>query len=204
MNLEYVFIAIVALLQGGILYYLFTRKKAKATTEPEADNKPAAVSAYYIMRHHALQTIPGAIVALVPEDSWSVYAVLIDWTSEEDTLTLHTQITGETCLYLHSGGGIIGAGKYPQVALAAQHFTAFCDNFLAYTKPVTPPSLPPIGNVHITLLTNKGKFTATALIDDLESGASVWKIVFEETKKLVYLMKECAAHALTIPPLNLN
>ena len=117
----------------------------------------------------------------------------MDWDMGNDIVTLVTQITGDASLYVKSGGGIIGAGKHPNVSSAAQRFTALSQEHLPDTALTTAISLPERNAVKFFFLTNKGKYTASVDYKNIEDKTSKWVGLFDEAKSVIDEMRKGSA-----------
>lgn len=188
---EIVEVALIAVVQVGVLVWYFNRNKKKSDKNKEREAL-AKEYPYEGMRNLALNMVPGAIVANVPQNEVYVYSVLMDWNMGQDMVTLVTQVTGEANLYVKSGGGIIGAGKYPGVSTAAQAFTAAAGQYLTLAVKSGSVPLPQANCVQFCLLTNNGKYVAVELMQNIENKTSGWTSLFAEASSVIGKMREAA------------
>ena len=189
---EIIEVSVIAVVQVAVLIWYYNRNKKQANKDNEKRAALAKEYPYEGMRNIALNTVPGAIVANVPGDEVYVYCVVMDWDMGSDTITLVTQVTGDANLYVRSGGGIIGAGKYPNISDAAQKFTTVAQQYLSIATPATSTPLPPKDCVQFCLLTNKGKFMATELMQNIENKSSQWVGLFNEASHVIGQMRNTA------------
>ncbi len=191
-NKEIIEVSVIAIAQVAALAWYYTRNKNAANKDNEIRANLAKEYPYEGMRNIALNTVPGAIVANVPDDETYVYSVVMDWDMGNDMITLVTQITGDANLYVKSGGGIIGAGKYPSVSSAAQQFTKSAQALLGNAIAVTTNPLPQQNCVQFYLLTNKGKFAGVELMQNIENKTSAWATLFAEATNVIGQMRNAA------------
>ncbi len=189
---EIIEVSIIGVVQAGVLIWYYNRNKQKNNKDNEIRASLAKEYPYEGMRNIALNTVPGAIVAHVADNEVYVYSVVMDWDMGSDLITLITQVTGDATLYVKSGGGIIGAGKYPNISEAAQKFTKTAQLYLDKAIPVTATPLPQKNCVQFFLLTNKGKFMATDLMQNIENKTSAWVGLFNEASNVIGQMQQSA------------
>ncbi len=183
---------VLAISQVGLLVYYFLYNRRKK--QKEADRRAALTKEfpYETLRGIALNTNPGAMLATIPQGETAVYSAVMDWDMGNDIVTLITTITGEATLYVKSGGGIIGSGKYPSVSSAAQHFTSVAQTHLTHATSVTATPLPQPNCVQFYLLTNNGKYFGTDLMLNIENKTSLWLPLFEEASRVIGEMRATA------------
>lgn len=196
MKPELIIYILIAIAQVAFLiYYFFFRNKKQ-----DAPNNAAPITQMYqfdMLRSMAFNAMPGALLnSLKPEDI-RVYSVIMDWDMGNDTVTLATQITGETSLYVKSGGAILGTSKFPNISNAAQQFTILAQNFLTFALPANDTALPKPNDIHFYLLTNKGAYLGIIATRDVETGASAWKELFEAASNVINQMRLAATTAET-------
>ena len=189
---EIIEVTIIAVVQVGVLVWYYKRNRKQADEDNAKRASLAREYPYEGMRNIALNTVPGAIVANVPDNEVYVYCVVMDWDMGSDTITLVTQITGDANLYVKSGGGIIGAGKYPNISAAAQKFTSASQQYLDKAVSATTTPLPQKDCIQFVLLTNKGKYMATELMQNIENKTSAWTGLFTEASQVIGQMRNTA------------
>ena len=174
---------------GLLIYYVWYSRRKK---QQETERKSALTREYPYegLRNLALNTVPGAILATIPQGETMVYCVVMDWDMGNDVVTLVAQLTGDASLYVKSGGGIIGAGKYAAVSGAAQRLTSAARQHLGDATLTTAVSLPAKNCVKFYLLTNNGRYTASEDYQNIESGASKWAGLFGEASNLMAEMRK--------------
>ncbi len=180
---------VLALSQVGLLVYYFFFSNKKKNHEAERRAALSREFPYEVIRSMALNVNPGAMLAAIPDGAEEVYAMIMDWDMGNDVVTLSAQVTGETNLYVQSGGGIIGAGKHLNVSTAAQQFTQAAKQYLGQAKAGNDTSLPANNGVKFIFLTNKGKYTATEDYSKIESGSSPWVPLFQSASLVINEMR---------------
>lgn len=183
---------VLAASQVGLLIYYFLFNKRKKQKELERRATLTKEFPYETLRGIALSTSPGAMLATIPQGETAVYSAVMDWDMGNDIVTLVTNITGEATLYVKSGGGIIGSGKYPNVSSAAQQFTAAAQAHLSHATSTTNTPLPQKNCVQFFLLTNNGKYSGTDLMTNIENKTSMWLPLFEEANRVIGEMRASA------------
>lgn len=185
---------LIAIAQIALLIYYFFFRNSKQTA---SDKTPPITQMYQyeMLRSMAFNAMPGALLNNLKPEDIRVYSVIMDWDMGNDTVTLATQITGETNLYVKSGGAILGTSKFPNISNAAQQFTILAQNFLSFALPAEDTSLPQSNDIHFYLLTNKGTYLGIIATRDVETGASAWKELFEAASNVINQMRLAA----TIP-----
>ena len=91
-----------------------------------------------------------------------VWGMLMETAYPEAVATLFAIGDGTTSLYLSTGGGVIGAGAYVPVRVAAEAFVAAAEQHLDAFEPTFDAPPPPLGRVRFYARTFDGTFTAEA------------------------------------------
>jgi hypothetical protein len=120
----------------------------------------------------------GQVLALTPdrlglkptEDLPRVWAALMDLPASDSVASLLASAEGTSSLYFGTGGGIIGAGKHPQVRAASRRFLVALDAALDATGPATEAVLPTPGRIRFAIMTYDGMRGADVSEDDLKAG----------------------------------
>ena len=120
----------------------------------------------------------GQIIALTPErvklvpteDLPHVWAAFMDMSVSDSVASLLASAEGTSSLYFGTGGGIIGAGKHPQVRAANRRFLVALDTAFAALPAVTDFPLPGPGHVRFAVMSFDGKRGADASEDELKAG----------------------------------
>ncbi len=180
---------VLAISQAGLIIYYFLYHRKKKQKEAERRAALSREFPYDVLRTMALTTMPGAMLATIPEGQIAVYSVVMDWDMGSDIVTLATQITGDTNLYVQSGGGIIGAGKHLSVSTAAQQFIAVAQNYFAQAAVMKNTPLPVKNGIQFIFLTNNGKYCVTEDYSKLENKSSQWLPLFEQANLVIHEMR---------------
>jgi hypothetical protein len=119
------------------------------------------------------------IFALTPErlglapadDLPHVWAAFMEMSVSDSVASLLASAEGTSSLYFGTGGGIIGAGKHPQVRSANRRFLAALDAALDAMPAVEEFPLPAPGHIRFAVLTYDGKRGADVGEAALKDGA---------------------------------
>jgi hypothetical protein len=180
MKMTYIILGI--LIVGGIVYFLRTRNnsgdKQQAKVDPQ--NNP-----YNDLRNMALGVTADQLQLKLSDDKTEIYGVVMDWDIGNGIATLVSFISGDASLYLSSGGGFIGGGGNDNVIKAVNNFIKKSGNYLDKASLTETTPLPDKYGLNFYFLTNKGRFKATELMQNIESQKSQLLELFEEANKLI-------------------
>jgi hypothetical protein len=140
---------------------------------------------YNGLRQRVLDLDPAEIGFAPTAELPDVYGLVLDLGFGDDVATLVTMLDGTTSLYVSSGGGMIGAGQYPQVVAVSQAALRVAQRHLADVPPSTDTSLPGEGRVAIRVLTYGGRRAAEASDSDLTSGTHPLSPVFDAAHDVI-------------------
>lgn len=175
---------IAILVQLGIIIYFIRRNRMhKAQFADSKVNEQTAT--YESLRQLAIKVTPAQLKLAIPDSTTLVYGVIMDWNLNESVMTLAAYITGAASLYLSTGEGINGGGKYPQVGEVALSFVTNAQQYLGRAMPVTTNDLPPKGCIRFYLLTNKGIYAAQEQMVHFEDASSAWLPIFESGSEVI-------------------
>jgi len=96
------------------------------------------------------------LAGLAPQ---AAYGAVMELAIGDGTATLVCFVTGETSLYLSSGGGVTGAGVHENVREACRAFVETCAKAVSRMKRASTEELPSAGMVVFYALTPSGPFT---------------------------------------------
>ena len=116
----------------------------------------------------------------LPEDKKVVFGVIMDWEMGGAIASTVAYKTGDASLYLSTGGGVIGGGKYQKVSDAAKQLVSLAQTYLKNTMKTELKPLPSTDEVKFYFLTNKGVFVAQEKIINFENNSSPWLKIFKE------------------------
>lgn len=99
-------------------------------------------------------------IGIEPSDAVpNVWGVLMEFRVSGTVVTLVSLADGTTSIYFSSGGGIIGAGEYEEVARASKNLVALAESYYNQVEPTTQFPLPLPGRIRFYLLTFSGVYT---------------------------------------------
>ena len=155
----------------------------------------------------------GQILALTPdrlqltpaEDLPRVWAALMELSTSDSVASLLASAEGTSSLYFGTGGGIIGAGKHPQVRASARRFLVALDAALDATAPVTEAVLPGPGRICFAVMTYGGLRGADVAEEELKAGGHPLSKSFMAGHELIAYLRaasEASAKAKAAKPEN--
>jgi hypothetical protein len=103
----------------------------------------------------------------LPNQENTVVAALMETGHPGAVVTLVMVLDGTTSLYFSSGGGIIGAGAHPEVAMATRNFIQAAGESTPLMQPTKTFPLPRPSHTRFYVLLGSGIFSAEALEQDL-------------------------------------
>ncbi len=132
----------------------------------------AGQNPYRGLRDMALHLTADKLGVHPAENETMAFGIVMDMGLPQGTATLVSFVTGDTSLYLSSGGGIIGGHGHEAVRLAAGKWLAVAREKIGLLSPTTDFSLPAAGDVRFFVLTNHGIQSATIKETDATSGSA--------------------------------
>jgi hypothetical protein len=132
----------------------------------------AGQNPYQGLRDMALHLTAEKLGLHPAESETVVLGIVMDMGLPQGTATLVSFATGDTSLYLSSGGGIIGGRGHEAVRLASEKWLSLAREKIGLLNPSTDFDLPPVGDVQFFVLTNHGVLTAMIKEADATSGTS--------------------------------
>jgi hypothetical protein len=137
---------------------------------PRGEVKPLA-PIFTKLRGQILTLTPDRL-GLAPTDELPrVWAAFMELCASDSVASLLASAEGTSSLYFGTGGGIIGAGKHPQVRAANRRFLTRLDAALEATEPVPEAVLPTAGRIRFAVMTYAGLRGADASEEELKAGA---------------------------------
>lgn len=119
----------------------------------------------------------------IPDDK--VYGLITEMDMNPGSASVISFLTGDTSLYLSSGGGFIGAGQHEEVRkMVAEKVDGF-QKYLSKAEKINNPELPIEGTVNFNFLTKNGIYSKTEKMTDLESGNSELSSLFGEVNEII-------------------
>ncbi len=114
-----------------------------------------------------------------------VYGLITEIAMNPGSASIISFLSGDTSLYLSSGGGFIGAGQHEEVReMVIQKVDGF-QRYLSKAKKTDEPKLPEKGKVSFNFLTKNGIYSATENMADIESGQSELSGLFREVNEII-------------------
>ena len=118
-----------------------------------------------------------------------VWAAFMEMSVSDSVASLLASAEGTSSLYFGTGGGIIGAGKHPQVRAANRKFLAALDAALDSLPPVTDFALPDPGRIAFAVMTYEGRRGADVSEDELKTGTHPLSASFMAGHELIAYMR---------------
>ncbi len=181
---KYILIVIVAIIAIGVFISWTNKTKKSATEKTQLTEKTADQNPYMEMRKMAFSAKADQIgLEDIAEDK--VYGMITEMAMNPGSASVISFLTGDTSLYLSSGGGFIGAGQHEEVReMVTQKVDGF-QKYLSKAKKIDEPKLPEEGKVNFNFLTKNGLYSVTENMADLESGKSELSSLFQEVNEII-------------------
>jgi len=187
--LENIFYIVIAIAQVALIVWYVVSNKRKQLKKKAAKKELADKYPFEGLRNLAFNTVPGFIIANAPADEFFIYTIIMDWNIGDDVITLVAMVTGETSLYVKSGGGIIGAGKHFSVSEATQALFFLASTVAQDFETFTETPLPNKNWATFYMLTNRGNLKITDSVAHFESKNSKYNALFTQANKVLSEMK---------------
>ena len=114
-----------------------------------------------------------------------VFGIISEMDMDGATATVVTFATGDTSLYLSSGGGIIGAGQHESVQKVVKKYVESGQKYLNKGIKIEKAELPKSGMTHFNFLTDNGIYSIEKHTTELESGKSEFSNLFVELNEVI-------------------
>jgi len=137
------------------------------------------------LRNVALAMTPEQLGISLPIGKTTVYGLVMDFGMSGGVATIVCYQTGDASLYISTGGGIIGGGKYESVNNASKRFINLAQKYLDKASKTEITSLPLSGKVIFYLLTNEGIYSGQDEIKNFENNSSLWSEMFYEGNRVL-------------------
>jgi hypothetical protein len=109
------------------------------------------------LRNQFLTVDPPAVGLTPDKDLPHVFGVVMDMTYPNGSATVVALADGTTSLYTSTGGGVTGGGAHANVVQANRELLLEAEARVdLFESTRQPPTLPPAGQVNITVLTYSG------------------------------------------------
>ncbi|MFD2517596.1 hypothetical protein [Salinimicrobium flavum] len=182
--MKYIIIGIVAIIAIGFFISRTVKTNKASAEQVQLPGKTPQQNPYMEMRNMAFSTKAEQLgLPNIADDK--VYGLITEMAMNPGSATVISFLTGDTSLYLSSGGGFIGAGQHEEVRqMLAQKVDRF-QNYLSKARKIDEPSLPEEGTVNFNFLTKNGIYSVTQNMTDLESGKSEFSDLFKEVNEII-------------------
>jgi hypothetical protein len=144
----YGLIALVVIIIIGVTIGRTSRLKEE-TTENVSKKNP-----YTDMRNMAFAVSAEELGLQVSNDSSKIYAIIADLPMSSAMVTIVSYITGDTSIYLSSGGGFIGAGQHENIQKIVKKFIDFGQSYATKGEKFDTPELPTNGHANFYFRSN--------------------------------------------------
>jgi len=135
--------------------------------------------AYMGLRKLALETKPAMVGVSADPNSDEPFGILMEFNVSNTPVTVTSFASGDSSIYLASGGGFLGGIGHETIRNAAKRFVTVARNYTSKMQASTDYPLPSSGKVRFYVLTPKGVLTAEATEDDLSQHRSDLSPLFE-------------------------
>ncbi len=176
------FILVVAI---GLFYAIKYGNKAKKNIEKyEQATAAPEQNPYEELRNMAFSITPEQLgLEGIAKDN--VYGIISDMDMGEWIATVITYASGDTSLYLSTGGGFIGAGQHESVQNVVKEFVKNGQGYLSKATKTEDTNLPKQGMVKFNFLTGNGVYSFSENLSELESGNSEFSKLFFELNEVI-------------------
>jgi hypothetical protein len=118
-----------------------------------------------------------------------IVATLLDIAADGAVATLVGVIDGTSSLYLSRGGGLIGAGSHPEIAVANGAWLEITSEFLPLLGQTTSAPVPADGLAQLVAVTANGLRTAMAPEEELIQGRHPLSPLFAAAQGVITQMR---------------
>tara|TARA_R110002051_G_scaffold323504_1_gene417373 strand:+ start:57 stop:614 length:558 start_codon:yes stop_codon:yes gene_type:complete len=170
---------ILALITIGILIGCSIKKKKSETNTQTAEENP-----FMDMRNMAFSVKPDQIELENIADN-KVYGLITEMEMNPGVASLISFLSGDTSLYLSSGGGYIGAGTDEKINKIVTEKIEEFQKYLSKAKKIENPKLPEKGMVNFNFMTKNGIYSVSENISDLKNGKSELSELFIGVNEII-------------------
>jgi hypothetical protein len=118
-------------------------------------------------------------------DKNDVYGIVSEMDMNGATATVVTFSTGDTSLYLSTGGGFIGAGQHESVKKVVKKYVENGQKYVEKATKIEKAELPESGMTNFNFLTENGIYSISKSLNELESGKSEFSNLFVELNEVI-------------------
>lgn len=174
---------IIAILLFAVSAVAYLRREPNRTPSGQSSNNP-----YADLRGRALAVTPSDLALHVnAEDTWGV---LMDVPVSGATATVVAFADGAASIYLSSGGGFIGGGEAPSIAMAAKQLLKAANQARDAFSPATTHPLPEPGRIRFYAHVGNVVRTAEASEDELQAGRHPLSSVYAAGQDVITAYRE--------------
>ena len=184
--------AIAAVAVVGLLIFLGMRSKPSPSNPPSTEfaadtsktsGQQQKENPYSGMRAMALRVSADDLKLSSQENQ--PYGVIVDWDMGDAVVTTVAFQTGDASIYISSGQAFIGGYGHPTVVNAAKALVSGSVTLVSNAQLSSDISLPTKSHVKFHLLTTSGHFVHEEPMTGIESGASVWRPLFDLCQEVI-------------------
>jgi hypothetical protein len=169
----------------GLFYAVkYGNKAKKDIAEYQQTEKQAEQNPYSDMRKMAFSATSEQL-GLTGIDKNDVYGIISEMDMDGATATVVTFSTGDTSLYLSTGGGFIGAGQHESVQKVVKKYVENGQKYTAKATKIDKAELPESGMTNFNFLTENGIYFISKSLSELESGKSEFSNLFAELNEVI-------------------
>ena len=180
-----IYILIAVILLVGITFFIKSTNKGKAeTVEQNTTAKQTEQNHYDDMRKMAF-SVTSEQLGLSGIDKNDVYGIVSEMDMNGATATVVTYLTGDTSLYLSTGGGFIGAGQHESIQKVVKKYVENGQRYVEKATKVEKAELPKSGMTNFNFLTENGIYSISKSLSELESGKSEFSNLFVELNEVI-------------------
>lgn len=180
-----IYIIITVILIIGITLFMKSLNKGKTQiTEQNSTEKQPEQNPYAEMRNMAF-SVTSEQLGLSRINKNDVYGIVSEMDMNGATATVVTYLTGDTSLYLSTGGGFIGAGQHESVQKVVKKYVENGQRYIEKATKVEKSELPKSGMTNFNFLTESGIYSISKSLSELESGKSEFSNLFVELNEVI-------------------
>tara|TARA_R110002049_G_scaffold276004_2_gene454143 strand:+ start:2749 stop:3339 length:591 start_codon:yes stop_codon:yes gene_type:complete len=169
----------------GLFYAVkYGNKAKKDIAEYQQTEKQTEQNPYSDMRNMAFSATSEqlGLSGIAKND---VYGIISEMDMNGATATVVTYSTGDTSLYLSTGGGFIGAGQHESVQKVVKKYVENGQKYVEKATKIEKAELPKSGMTNFNFLTENGIYSISKSLSELESGKSEYSNLFVELNEVI-------------------
>jgi hypothetical protein len=162
----------------------YGNKAKKDIADYQQTETPIAQNQYSEMRQMAF-SVTAEQLGLNGIGKNDVYGIISEMDIDGATATVVTFATGDTSLYLSTGGGFIGAGQHESVQKIVKRYVKNGQHYLEKASKIEHPEFPKNSRATFNFLTENGIYRISERLSALESGKSEFSKLFFELNDII-------------------